>query len=676
MHKLSRKNRIEIAALTVIFIVAAVLVYKTTILTRMMLPRTATQVSAEEEYAYMLSDGDHLEQTFVYPLDELLSAGIRISMDEDAWKRLLKEDKKRDLGTLRLKILDAEKNMVMSADYAVCVLADDQNLVASFSGTQTGWADHPLTIVLDAENIHEDVKLAIGYTTNSVAGAQLSINGESEDFTLNIQTADRQFLYWKSWGAFGAVLVYILLLGTYLSLAVFRMKPEKVFLVTGGMLALIYMLLLPPLSVPDEEVHLKQAYEYTSRIMGREASKHGTVVMDKEDFHAMQMFETTPSLPEYDRLKDEILKSGRESGTIEIPHTDTRAPAVVYVPGMIGILLGRILGLNGILVIYLGRICSILFYLMTMYWFIRLANFARAAAFVIAVLPMTVQQCCSYSYDSVVIEFVFLYLALLFRLIYEKQAIKRSQIAAYALFMILLSVCKGGMYMPLCLLTLLIPADRFYGRKKKIIFTGCMAAAAVAAFLTTALRNVLYVVNPTAQQTADAYLAGENYGVAGLLADPMEFILLSVRTLFLSGSTFLENMFGSQLGWLDINVSRIVVYGMLLLTGLSILQMENGGSYSSLSVTIRQKRMFLLVIALSAAMVFATMFISWTPRESTEIFGIQGRYFLPLLPLVLMLFHGKSITIKKDISRKIMFSAVCLQCVAIYDILLSLERIL
>lgn len=47
MHKLSRKNRIEIAALTVIFIVAAVLVYKTTILTRMMLPRTATQVSAE-----------------------------------------------------------------------------------------------------------------------------------------------------------------------------------------------------------------------------------------------------------------------------------------------------------------------------------------------------------------------------------------------------------------------------------------------------------------------------------------------------------------------------------------------------------------------------------------------------------------------------------------------------
>jgi len=676
MHKLSRKNRIEIAALTVIFIVAAVLVYKTTILTRMMLPRTATQVSAEEEYAYMLSDGDHLEQTFVYPLDELLSAGIRISMDEDAWKRLLKEDKKRDLGTLRLKILDAEKNMVMSADYAVCVLADDQNLVASFSGTQTGWADHPLTIVLDAENIHEDVKLAIGYTTNSVAGAQLSINGESEDFTLNIQTADRQFLYWKLWGAFGAVLVYILLLGTYLSLAVFRMKPEKVFLVTGGMLALIYMLLLPPLSVPDEEVHLKQAYEYTSRIMGREASKHGTVVMDKEDFHAMQMFETTPSLPEYDRLKDEILKSGRESGTIEIPHTDTRAPAVVYVPGMIGILLGRILGLNGILVIYLGRICSILFYLMTMYWFIRLANFARAAAFVIAVLPMTVQQCCSYSYDSVVIEFVFLYLALLFRLIYEKQAIKRSQIAAYALFMILLSVCKGGMYMPLCLLTLLIPADRFYGRKKKIIFTGCMAAAAVAAFLTTALRNVLYVVNPTAQQTADAYLAGENYGVAGLLADPLEFILLSVRTLFLSGSTFLENMFGSQLGWLDINVSRIVVYGMLLLTGLSILQMENGSSYSSLSVTIRQKRMFLLVIALSAAMVFATMFISWTPRESTEIFGIQGRYFLPLLPLVLMLFHGKSITIKKDISRKIMFSAVCLQCVAIYDILLSLERIL
>lgn len=675
MHRLSRKNRIQIAVMTIVFVIAAVLVYKTTILTRMMLPRTETQVKAEEGKAYLLSEGDHIEQTFLYPSDELLSAGVRISMDEDAWERLLKDDKKRDLGSIHLKILDEEGTEVMSADYAVSVLADEQNLVASFAGTQTGWKDKKLTIILDAENINKEVELAIGYTTKNTENTDLLINGEHVGYTFNIQTADRQFLYWKTWGAFGAVLVYLLLLGTYLLLAVFRVKAEKAFLFTGGMLALIYMLLLPPLAVPDEEVHLKQAYFYANQVLGSGQAEAGSLIMDKEDFHAMQMFETTPSLPEYDRLKNEITKTGREEGTIEIPHSDTRAPAVTYLPGIIGIVLGRILGLNGLLVIYLGRICSILFYLLTMYWFIRTINYAKPAAFVMAVLPMTIQQCCSYSYDSVVIEVVFLYIAVLFDLIYKKQTIHKLQIVLYAFFMIILSVCKGGTYMPLCLLTLLIPADRFSDQKKKKIFVGCMALIAVAAFLTT-LSSVLFVVNPTEEQTAGAYLAGENYGVAGLLSDPVEFIILSVRTLFLSGAVFFENMLGMQLGWLDIDVSRVVIYGMLLLIFISILQVEDGSKHSSPVVTAGQKKSFLAVIFLSAAMIFVTMFISWTPRESKEIMGIQGRYFLPLFPLFIMLLNGKTITIKKDISRKIMFAAVCLQCVAIYNILLSLERIL
>ena len=84
----------------------------------------------------------------------------------------------------------------------------------------------------------------------------------------------------------------------------------------------------------------------------------------------------------------------------------------------------------------------------------------------------------------------------------------------------------------------------------------------------------------------------------------------------------------------------------------------------------------LFVILCSVGMVFVSMFISWTPRESVEIFGIQGRYFLPLLPLAILLLSSRKITIQKDIGRKIMFAAVSLQCVAIYGILMSLERIL
>lgn len=676
MHALNRKNRIEIGVMTVVFVIAAVLVYKTTILTRTILPRMTTQVKAEEEKFYLLQNGDHIEQSFRYPSDELLSAGTRISLNEKRLKKFVDDEENKDLGALHLEIADETDTVIMSADYPAYTLADEQNLIASFDGTQTGWKNRKLTIRLDVEDIREELELAIGYTEKEVKDTALAINGEHADDTLNIQTADRQFTYWKKWGMFGAVLVYCLLLGSYLGLAVFRLKPEKLFLFTGAVLAVLYLLLLPPLSVPDEEAHYKQAYQITNRIMGKGESEAGTMQMDTEDFHSMQVFETTPSLTEYDKLKNRITKTGRESGVSVIPYSDTRAPAITYLPGVIGILLGRILGLNGLWVIYLGRICSVLCYLTAMYWFIRTAYFAKTAAFLMAVLPMTIQQCCSYSYDSLVIEFAFLYLAVVFRLIYEKKPIQKGQIVIYIVFMILLSICKGGTYMPLCLLTLLIPAERFSSKKRKWIFTGVMAGIAAAAFLFGTLSSVLFVVSPTAEQAAESYLAGETYGAAGLLSNPMEFVLLSVRTIFLNSDTFLENMFGMQLGWLDINVSRIVIYGLMLLIALSVLKTDGGKVRIQPEITAGQKWLCLFAAVCSVGMVFVSLFISWTPRESTEILGIQGRYFLPLLPLAIIWLDSKNIKIQKDISRKLMFAAVCLQCTAIYGILMSLERIL
>ncbi len=424
--------------------------------------------------------------------------------------------------------------------------------------------------------------------------------------------------------------------------------------------------------MPDEEVHFKEAYYHLNRIMGKQQTE-GTVLMDKEDFHGMQKFETTPSLCEYDRLKEAVFKKGREAGVTEVDRFDTQAPMVTYLPGMAGIFLGKAFGLNGVMVIVLGRICSILFYLFTMYWMIRLMPMGKGAAFIMAILPMTIQQCCSYSYDSVVIEIALLYLAVLFGLIYTSKPLTNRQVVLYAVFMVMLSICKGGTYMPLCLLTMLIPISRFKDKKQKWAFVGIMAFIAIAAFLSSTLSYVLYVAAPTEEQAANSYLAGEAYGAAGLLKEPLTFIYLSVRTLFLSGDGFLETMLGMQLGWLNIFVSRLVIYGLLLLMVLSLLRCE---ARENMEITLGQKIFYALVALMPLGMVLVSMFMSWTPKNSTEIAGIQGRYLLPALPVLLMLFPNKNIILKKDNTRAYMFLAVCLQCAAIYGILLSLERVL
>lgn len=679
MHKISKRNWIHLLALTIIFLLAAILVYKTTIVTRIVMPNTHTLVRADADVYYAILSGDHIEQRFIYPSDELLSAGVEISIDDDMVNHLVANEEDRDLGTLHLDICDENGSSIMHADYEVYTLRDGQKLVASFlDGKQNGWQGRKLNIVLDAENIREDVELSIGYTEALKEDTALSINGEEKNFTLNVQTADYQFGYWKLWAAFGAGMIYILLVGTYLALAVFKMKPENVFLFTGFGLAILYLLLIPPMTVPDEESHYRKAYSYTNQLIGEMPKEEGNIVIDVEDLEALSLFEAKPSLSEYDKLKKAVFKSGREEGSKEIALYDTQAKAITYLPGMIGIVLGRLLGLNGVMVIILGRLVAIGFYLAAMYWFIRLMPFGKAAAFIVSILPMTIQQCCSYSYDAVVIEIAFLYLAVLFNLMYKDKPIQKYQIVLYVIFMIILSISKGGTYMPLCLLTMMIPVSRFKDTKRKWIFVGTMAAIAIASFLISTLSYVLYVASPEAQAEAGAYLAGESYGVAGLLGNPMLFITLMLRTLFLSGDGYLETMLGMQLGWLNIFVSRIAIYGFLLLMILCVLHVEKKKSGEAVDpeITVGQKIFYLVAFSFSIIMAFAAMFMSWTPQEANTIEGIQGRYFLPFLPSLLLIFRSKWIILKRNVDKVCMFVAVCLQCVAIYGILLSLERVI
>lgn len=669
--ELTRKNWIQLVAMTVVFVIAAFLVYNTTITARMVLTRVVPQIKAEKLSYYEVKSGDHLEQSFYYDTDELLAVGTSISVNDNAIQDLLANQKKWDLGIVHLDVRNEAGNSIMQTDYQVAQMEDEQNLLASFPQRQEGWKGNYFTLVIDAEDICDEVGLKIGYTDKAVENASLSVNGERWEGNINVQTSGHQFMYWRRWFYIGCILLYLLFLGTYFLLTVFRVKPEQVFLFTGTILSAVYLFLLPPLSVPDEEVHFKEAYYHLNRLQGKQQTE-GKVLMDLEDYRAMQKFESKPSLSEYDVLKEAIKKRGRKEGAAEKKRFDTQAPMITYLPGMIGIFLGKALGLNGVLVICLGRVCSILFYLFIMYWFIRLMPFGKGAAFMMAILPMTIQQCCSYSYDSVVIEMAFLYVSVLLGLIYGEKPIQKWQIALYIVFMVIFAICKGGAYLPLCLLTMLIPVSRFQGKKQKWIFVGIMAAIAVTAFLSGTLSYVLYVAAPTKEQAAASYLGNDAYGAAGLLKEPVTFLLVAARSLALSGDGFLETMLGMQLGWLNIFVSRIVIYGFLLLMFLSFVQCEK---QDEIVVTAGQKASYAAVAMLSVLMVLASMFMSWTPRGSIEIAGVQGRYFLPVLPAALLLFRSKNIVAKTDRSRAYMFLAVCLQLWAIYGILLSLENV-
>ena len=63
-----------------------------------------------------------------------------------------------------------------------------------------------------------------------------------------------------------------------------------------------------------------------------------------------------------------------------------------------------------------------------------------------------------------------------------------------------------------------------------------------------------------------------------------------------------------------------------------------------------------------------SMFLSWTSDNRPIIAGIQGRYFVPILPLLCLAVSDIRVKAKYDLSKMLVLVCAILQCVAIFTI--------
>ena len=58
--------------------------------------------------------------------------------------------------------------------------------------------------------------------------------------------------------------------------------------------------------------------------------------------------------------------------------------------------------------------------------------------------------------------------------------------------------------------------------------------------------------------------------------------------------------------------------------------------------------------------------LSWTPINYRTVFGVQGRYWLPVLPLALLpLTETRAVRAGKDLARPAVFAVLCLTCLTL-----------
>ena len=93
---------------------------------------------------------------------------------------------------------------------------------------------------------------------------------------------------------------------------------------------------------------------------------------------------------------------------------------VAYIPQIFGTIIARLLHFGWIPLIMMGRLFNLIFFIILIYWAIKIIPIGKMVIFSIALLPMSMELASSFSYDSVIISLCVFFTAYVFYLAYEK----------------------------------------------------------------------------------------------------------------------------------------------------------------------------------------------------------------------------------------------------------------
>lgn len=236
--------------------------------------------------------------------------------------------------------------------------------------------------------------------------------------------------------------------------------------------------------------------------------------------------------------------------------------------------------------------------------------------------------------------------------------------------LLLLLVPAKGLYVLLGGLVLLIPARRLFGRDlplKKywplLLAAGLVLALALVAVSAGALARIFDVPIDNSEQA---------FSLGYMLGHLPKTLRMLGRSFWQQSGLWLQGLLGSRLGEiiaLRIEINPILQAGLLLAVLAAVLPTPQDNF-------VLGNRARLWVAALCAAVLGVLLVVcaSWTPASYTELFGMQGRYLLPVLPAALVALRGKLLKFTRESARPLVFGMavlVSLVCTDAFRVILA-----
>ncbi len=440
------------------------------------------------------------------------------------------------------------------------------------------------------------------------------------------------------------------------------------FLVFASFFGLITIFLSPPMQPADETLHYWRAYQLSNF----------DILADKfsEDRFGYKIPSEIKSIT--DSLSGGITPKARldleqmykvkswnnyyNNEIVYFENTAINSP-VGYIPYAITLLFGRLVELPHLVVFYLARVMGLIFYIGICYAAIRIAPKGKLIMASIALLPMSLYLASAISIDAILISLTLLAVALTMRLSIGYKKTDRKFFLLLIAVLALLSITKTG-YFILSLLLFTVPKEHF-GRKAWSTFillatTGLIAGLGI--FWNTLVFDVANTIHTVLRP-------GEYINVTDQIeyikSNPIQTIGAFLNTYLLKSSTILVMSFVGIFGWLDIVMPffAYLIFGMLIYYHLQkseLLEKPMG--------TLAANKVYVLTALLITGYMTVSLYVGYNVVGSNFVEGLQGRYFIPIVALLVPLFVEREKIKNKNVLSLYLFTTVLLLLVMIFSI--------
>lgn len=402
-----------------------------------------------------------------------------------------------------------------------------------------------------------------------------------------------------------------------------RLKKEQLFLLLGIPVCLAYLVFMMPLAQPDGFYHYNIAYRIST---GNVFSN--TVLIPKG---MNNYYSTYLNLVEDINYPNYIHLTKYSSG---------QANPLLYVLSSIGIFVIRIFNIPPVFGIYLGSILNMILYLLCGYYSVKKIPFKKMLVLVYLLTPMCIQQAVSLSYDVLLNSFSILFICYVLYIRYEKKKIDIRDYLILITSLLFIFICKYVYcFLGLLLILILKELKTFFHKNKKLVLFSILGVL------------LLYIgwLCYTKFGYPNAHLDSEQLKVPQreqsklmrLIDHPFDYIPIYIRTIINMFEFYILGFLGNSLGKFNISIHVTYIICYILVFILSIFS-----DRSKILIDQKIKIINIIIFFLIFNLILFGLYIGYGISSDLLIYGVQGRYLIPIVLLLLLLIPCKNIYIK------------------------------